>query len=457
LFKPGASGLRRLAGLDKHRLRGLPLMQTHGFSDTTMPRATDAQRADAPSPDTIPLVCDILVIGGGLAGSSLAIACASAGIDVVLVDRVTPVARTAEPFDGKTYAIAYGSKRILDGIGLWQHVESEAQPILEIRVADNNAPLFLHYNHREVGDDPLGWIVESRWLRQAAFERIRELPHLTQIAPASATSILRQADGVTATLSTGQVVKARLLVSAEGRGSTIRQDAGIRALKHDYGQDGIVCTVAHEQPHRGIAVEHFMPSGPFAILPMTGDRSSIVWTERSAISARMVALPRLEFDREVARRFGDFLGAIETVGPIYRYPLSIELPQRIIDRRLALLGDAAHGVHPIAGQGLNLGIRDVAALAELVVDARRLGLDPGSADVLARYQRARRFDILALSAVTDGMNRLFSNDIAPIRAIRDIGLAVVNTAPLTPVRKLLMKHAMGVLGKQPRLTRGLPL
>ncbi len=417
-----------------------------------MTRATAALS----SADT-PRICDILVIGGGLAGSSFAIACASAGIDVVLVDRLAPVARTAEPFDGKTYAIAYGSKRILDGIGLWQHAAPEAQPILEIRVADNNAPLFLHYDHREVGDDPLGWIVESRWLRQAAYDRIKQLPSLTQIAPATATSIVRQRDGVTATLSTGQVIKARLLVSAEGRGSTLRQEAGIRAIKHDYGQDGIVCTVAHEQPHRGIAVEHFMPSGPFAILPMTGDRSSIVWTERTAISARMVALPRPKFDREVAQRFGDFLGATETVGPIYRYPLSIELPERIIDRRLALLGDAAHGVHPIAGQGLNLGIRDVAVLAELVVDARRLGLDPGSADLLARYQRARRFDILALSAVTDVMNRLFSNDIAPIRAIRDIGLALVNTRPMTPVRKLLMQHAMGVLGKQPRLTRGLSL
>ena len=417
-----------------------------------MTRATTAL-----SPADTPRVCDVLVIGGGLAGSSFAIACASAGIDVVLVDRLAPVARTAEPFDGKTYAIAYGSKRILDGIGLWEHVAAEAQPILEIRVADNNAPLFLHYDHREVGDDPLGWIVESRWLRQAAYDRIKQLPSLTQIAPATATAIVRQADGVTATLSTGQVVKARLLVSAEGRGSTIRQDAGIRALKHDYGQDGIVCTVAHEQPHRGVAVEHFMPSGPFAILPMTGDRSSIVWTERTAISARMMALPRPAFDREVAQRFGDFLGATETVGPIYRYPLSIELPERIVDRRLALLGDAAHGVHPIAGQGLNLGIRDVAVLAELIVDARRLGLDPGCQEVLARYQRARRFDILALSAVTDGMNRLFSNNIAPLRAIRDIGLALVNTAPLTPVRKLLMRHAMGVLGKQPRLTRGLSL
>lgn len=415
------------------------------------PTATDPSRSD-PS-----RCCDVLVIGGGLAGSAFAIACASAGVDVVLVDRVAPVTRAAEPFDGKTFAIAYGSKRILDGIGLWQHVAAEAEPILEIRVADNNAPLFLHYDHREVGDDPLGWIVESRWLRRAAHERMTELPSLTQIAPATATAIERRADGVTAILSTGETVNARLLVCAEGRGSSLRQDAGIRVLKHDYGQDGIVCTVAHEQPHRGVAVEHFLPSGPFAILPMTGNRSSIVWTERTALSARVTALPRAEFDREVASRFGDFLGRIETVGPIHRYPLSIELPTRIADRRLALLGDAAHGVHPIAGQGLNLGIRDVAVLAELVVDARRLGLDPGTPDLLARYRDARRFDILALSVVTDGMNRLFSNDIAPIRAARDVGLAIVNSAPLTPVRKLLMRHAMGVLGKQPRLTRGLGL
>jgi 2-octaprenyl-6-methoxyphenol hydroxylase len=418
---------------------------------------------DPPMPSSPPPVtaagraCDVLVIGGGLVGSAFAIACAGAGLEVVSVDRVAPVARAAEPFDGKTYAIAFGSKRIFDGIGLWPHVAAEAQPILEIRVVDDRSPLFLHYDHREVGTDPLGWIVESRWLRQAAYDHMKTLPSLTQVAPATATAIRREADGVTATLSTGETVRARLVVSAEGRGSALAREAGVRTLRHDYGQNGIVCTVAHELPHRGVAVEHFLPAGPFAILPMTGNRSSIVWTERRALAARMMSLDAADFAREMGRRFGDFLGALEVVGPRWCYPLSIELADRITDQRLALLGDAAHSIHPIAGQGLNLGIRDVAALAELVVDARRLGLDPGAPDLLARYQRGRRFDILALSAVTDGMNRLFSNSLPPLKLARDLGLALVGSPPLTPLRKLLMRHAMGVLGAQPRLTRGLAL
>ena len=408
-----------------------------------------------PSSET--LGCDVLVVGGGLVGSAFAIACASIGVRVVLVDQLAPVTRAAEKFDGRTFAIAYGSKRILDGIGLWPHVADEAQPILEIRVADNNAPLFLHYDHKEVGDDPLGWIVESRWLRQAAYDRIKALPSLVQASPVTAEITKRDAEGVTAILSDGREVRARLLVCAEGKSSAIRAQAGIRSLTHQYGQDGIVCTVEHEHPHRGIAVEHFFPAGPFAILPMTGNRSSIVWTERADLAKEILALDLPGFETELRRRFGDFLGKIKTVGPRARYPLDITLPERITDQRLALLGDAAHGIHPIAGQGLNLGIRDVAVLAELVADACRLGLDPGSAGLLAQYQHRRRFDILALTAVTDGMNRLFSNRIGPLRLARDIGLALVGTPPLTPLRKLLMRHAMGVLGKQPRLTRGLGL
>jgi len=398
--------------------------------------------------------CDVLVIGGGLVGSAFAIACAAAGVRVVSVDKIAPVERAAEAFDGRTYAIAYGSKRILDGIGLWEHVVGDAQPILEIRVADDHSPLFLHYDHREVGDDPLGWIIESRWLRQGAYDRMKTLSNLIQASPATAKITRRDLHGVTAMLSDGREIRARLLVCADGKSSEIRAEAGIRALSHAYGQDGIVCTVAHEHPHRGIAVEHFLPAGPFAILPMTGNRSSIVWTERSDLAKQMLALDQAGFEAELRLRFGDFLGKIETIGPRARFPLGITLPERITDRRLALLGDAAHSIHPIAGQGLNLGIRDVAVLAELVVDACRLGLDPGSSDVLARYQSRRRFDILALSAVTDGMNRLFSNRIAPLRLARDIGLAIVGTPPLTPLRKLLMRHAMGVLGPQPRLTRG---
>ncbi|MEI9988137.1 MAG: FAD-dependent monooxygenase [Aliidongia sp.] len=257
---------------------------------------------------------------------------------------------------------------------------------------------------------------------------------------------------MTVELADGRTIRARLLVAADGKTSRLRQEAGIRIFGTEYKQHAISGTVTHEQPHHGVAVEHFLAAGPFAILPMTGNRSSIVWTERAALAPALLKLPEAEFNRELTRRFGDFLGAVEWAGPRWSYPLNILYAERITDRRLALVGDAGHVIHPIAGQGLNLGIRDVAALAELVVDAYRLGLDPGAADVLERYQRWRRVDTLALSAVTDGLNRLFSNDIAPVKLARDLGLAMVDRVP--PLKRLFMRHAMGLVGTLPRLVRG---
>jgi 2-octaprenyl-6-methoxyphenol hydroxylase len=235
----------------------------------------------------------------------------------------------------------------------------------------------------------------------------------------------------------------------------LRRAAGIRTVEWQYRQTGIVTTVRHERPHRGIAVEHFLPAGPFAILPMTGNRSSIVWTERAELAPRLIALSDAAFSAELAARFGDFLGTVEPVGPRWTYPLGLLLAERYVAPRLALVGEAAHMIHPIAGQGLNLGIRDVAALAELVIDARRLGLDIGDDTVLQRYQQWRRFDALTLAAVTDGLNRLFSNSIAPVRLARDVGLAAVDRLP--PLKRLLMRDAMGLVGDLPRLVRGEPL
>jgi 2-octaprenyl-6-methoxyphenol hydroxylase len=414
----------------------VPAMVTHALS----PAATG------------PLDADIVVIGGGLAGLPFAIACAGAHLRVVVIDREPPAGQLAEPFDGRSSAIAYGSRRVLDGLGIWPFVEAEAQPILDIRVADQGSPLFLHYDHREVGDQPFGWIVENRVLRRAMFRRMADLSELTHLAPAEPIRVDRGADGVEVELADGRTIRARLVVGADGRNSPLRQAAGIRTFGTDFRQHAISGTVSHEKPHHGVAVEHFLPSGPFAILPMTGNRSSIVWTERAALAPAMMRLDKADFDREVSHRFGDFLGAVEWSGPRWCYPLHSLSAERVIDRRLALIGDAAHVIHPIAGQGLNLGIRDVAALAELVVDAHRLGLDPGAADVLERYQRWRRVDTLALTAVTDGLNRLFSNDVGPIRFARDLGLALVQRTP--PLKRLLMRHAMGVLGTLPRLVRG---
>lgn len=398
---------------------------------------------------------ELLVAGGGLNGLLLGVACAGAGLDVAVVDRQDPAAMLAEAFDGRASAIAYGSQLVFDGVGLWDDIAAEAEPIRQIRVADDDSPLFLHYDHRDLGDDPptpLGYIVENRVLRGALILRARALPSLRLIAPRNVDAVERTAFGALATLSDGTRLRARLVAAADGKDSLLRRDAGIRAVEWRYRQTGIVTTVRHERPHAGIAIEHFLPAGPFAILPMTDNRSSIVWTEDAALAPRLVALPEAEFAGELRARFGDFLGAVEPVGPRWAYPLSLMLAERYVAPRLALIGEAAHVIHPIAGQGLNIGIRDIAALAELVIDARRLGLDIGDDSVLEPYQRWRRADALVLAGVTDGLNRLFSNTIPPVRLARGLGLAAVHRLP--PLKRLLMRHAMGTLGDRPRLARG---
>jgi 2-octaprenyl-6-methoxyphenol hydroxylase len=412
--------------------------------------ATDVRAEITGTSET--LRSELVVSGGGLVGLTLATACASAGLDVTVVDREAPPHKVAEAYDGRSSAIAFGSQRILAGIGLWDKIAAEAEPIREIRVADCDSPLFLHYDHSELGDDPLGYIVENRVLRRALFARLAELPTLRHIAPATIVSAERNAAGATARLGDGRSVSGALLVAAEGRLSPLRRAAGIRTVEWSYPQIGIVCTVHHERPHLGIAVEHFLPAGPFAILPMTGDRSSIVWTERAALAPRMMALDEAGFLAELTQRFGDFLGRLAVTGPRWSYGLSLMHAESYVAERLALVGDAAHVIHPIAGQGLNLGLRDVAALAELIVDTRRLGLDIGNPEMLARYQRWRRFDNTTLAVVTDGLNRLFSNSLPPLAALRDVGLAIVNRLP--PAKRFLMRHAMGLVGDLPRLVRG---
>jgi 2-octaprenyl-6-methoxyphenol hydroxylase len=395
---------------------------------------------------------ELVIVGGGLVGLSLATACAGAGLDVAVIDRETPERRVEPAFDGRTSAIAFGSQRILAGIGVWGDIARDAEPIREIRVADGDSPFFLHYDPGEIGPDPLGHIVENRVLRRALLARAAALSNLRHLAPARVAAAERRSGGVTATLADGAGIRGNLLIAADGKSSPLRQEAGIRTVEWRYPQTAIVCTVWHERPHLGIAVEHFLPAGPFAILPMTGDRSSIVWTERAALVPRLMALDAAGFQAELARRFGDFLGRLEVVGPRWSYPLALMHAERYGAERLILVGDAAHVIHPIAGQGLNLGLRDVAVLAELIVDARRLGLDIGTADILARYERWRRFDTMTLAAVTDGLNRLFSNNIPPLAWARGLGLAAINRLP--PIRRFFMQHAMGMVGTLPRLVRG---
>ncbi|HEY7990430.1 MAG TPA: UbiH/UbiF/VisC/COQ6 family ubiquinone biosynthesis hydroxylase [Stellaceae bacterium] len=394
---------------------------------------------------------ELAVVGGGLNGLTLGIACASAGLKVLVIDREDPATMMGEQFDGRTSAIAYGSMRVLDGIGVWPILAAKAEAIREIRVADNSAPLFLHYDHREIGDEPMGWIVENRDLRRALHDRARQLPNLELIAPMQVQS---GTDGVI-TLGNGNIVRAELIAAADGKNSPLREAAGIKSVTWSYPQIGIVATVRHAKPHRGVAVEHFLPAGPFAILPMTGNRSSIVWTERATLAPNILKLDDAAFHAELASRFGDFLGDISVEGPRWSYKLSFLHAQTYVAPRLVLVGEAAHVIHPIAGQGLNMGIRDTAALAECLIDGRRLGLDLGDGTVLARYERWRRFDNIALAAVTDGLNRLFSNSVPPLKLARDVGLAAVGQAP--PLKHFFMRHAMGTVGDLPRLVRGEPL
>src|SRR5579885_445896 len=371
---------------------------------------------------------ELLIAGGGLNGMALAIACAAAGLSVMLVDRQDLSAMLDDGFDGRTSAIAYGSKLILDGIGVWPELAGEAEPIREIRVADDDSPLFLHYDHRELGEAvPLGYIVENRVLRRVLLDRARRLAGLRLVSPQAVAQAAPARGGMVAALGGGETVRARLVAAVDG-------------------------TVAHERPQAGIAGGHFRPAGPFASLPMTGNRSSIVWTEAKDLAPRLLALPGAEFAAELAARFGDFLGALEPVGPRWTYPLALMQAESYIAPRLALVGEAAHVINAIAGQAVNLGLRDVAALAELIVDARRLGLDIGAPEVLTEYQRWRRADAVVLAAVTDGLNRLFSTTLPAVKLVRGLGLAAVNRLP--PLKRLLMRHAMGMLGDRPRLARG---
>ncbi len=397
---------------------------------------------------------ELLIAGGGLNGLLLAVTCAGAGLAVALVERGDPAAMlSAGGLDGRSSAIGYGSRQVLDAIGLWPDIASHAEPILEIRVADDTSPLFLHYDHRNLASGvPLGYIVENRVLRQVLIERVGSITNLLFLAPLSVVSVTSSPLAAAVMLSDGRQIRARLVAAADGQNSPLRRAAEIRTVEWRYRQTGIVTTVRHQYPHGGIAVEHFLPPGPFAILPMTGNRSSIVWTERAELAPRLIALSDAAFTVELTARFGAFLGAIEPIGPRWAYPLALLLAEHYVAPRLALIGEAAHVIHPIAGQGLNLSIRDVAALAELIVDARRLGLDIGDATVLRRYQQWRRFDTLALATVTDGLNRLFSNSVAPLQFARDVGLAAVHRLPA--LKRLLMRDAMGLVGDLPRLVRG---
>lgn len=404
-------------------------------------------------PDT-----DILIAGGGLNGPALALALAQGGLRVTVVDARPAPARAEAGFDGRAYALAIASKRLLTMIGIWQRVGDKAQPIRQIKASDGlagqgPAPFFLTFDAAEIEEGPMGFLLEDRHLYAAFLAAMAEQPNITLLSGETVTGQEVTANGVTVTLASGKTISARLLVGCDGRGSGTATRAGIRRVGWGYGQTALVTAIRHERDHDGIAHQFFMPEGPLAILPLKGGHhSSIVWSETDANAARIQSLPDDQYLAALRPRFGDFLGDIALAGDRFTYPLSLSLAERFIAPRVALVGDAAHGVHPIAGQGLNLGLRDVGALAQVVIEAARRGEDIGSPVMLDAYQRWRRFDSTALALGMDTVNRLFSNDNPILRAGRDLGLGVVNALPA--LRRRFIRQAAGLQGDLPRLLAG---
>ncbi|MFS4581850.1 FAD-dependent monooxygenase [Phaeobacter sp. C3_T13_0] len=400
---------------------------------------------------------DILIVGGGLNGPALALALAQTGHTVTLIDALPRDLRDDDAFDGRSYALALSSQRLVDQIGVWPQVADHSQPMLEIKVTDGRAgqgpsPFFMHFDHAEIEDGPMGYMIEDRYLRRALRRAMEENTAITLVDEQTVVAQQTDTTGVTVTLASGDTLRGGMIVGADGRRSGTAARAGIKRTGWDYGQTALVCAIQHEEPHDGVAHQFFMPNGPLAILPLPGNRSSIVWSERSSVAKSIQALADVHYLAALRPRFGDFMGEISLAGDRFTYPLNLTLANAFIADRLALVGDAAHGIHPIAGQGLNAGLRDVGALAEVLTEAKRRGEDIASPLVLARYQQWRRFDTASLAAATDAFNRLFSNDNPILRLGRDIGMGVVDAFP--GLRRTFIREAAGLSGDMPRLLQG---
>ena len=398
---------------------------------------------------------EVAIGGAGFAGLALAIALRQGLGDPFTVTVADPALAHARSKDPRASAIAAAARRLFEAIGVWGAVTDHAQPILDMVVTDSkldNAvrPTFLTFGGEVEEGEPFAHMIENRYLVDALAEKAKSLGVELRATPVA--GFAANANSTDVQFADGETITARLLVGADGARSLIREQAGIATHGWNYDQSAIVTTVAHERGHNGRAEEHFLPAGPFAILPLTGRRCSIVWTETSGEAERIVALADDEFHAELEKRFGLQLGDIEIVGPRRAFPLGLFTARTFIGQRLALVGDAAHIIHPIAGQGLNMGLKDVAALAEVVVDAARLGMDLGQADVLDRYQRWRRFDTMAMGLATNSLNLLFSNESTLLRTVRDIGLGLVDRAP--PLKSLFIRQAAGLSGEVPRLLKG---
>lgn len=409
---------------------------------------------------------DAVIIGGGLAGLTAALGFEQAGLSVAVVDSLPLADQLAPEFDGRASALAYTSWRMFEALGVADHLRPHTQRIEHILVCDGRpyggtrpggpGPYSLHFDRREISEgpdgEPLGWMAENRHTRHALVKVMKDRDRIMAVAPAKAIRHETRPDGASVWLEDGRRLNARLIIACDGKFSRTRAREGMRSYGWGYGQKGVVCTVQHEEPHQGVAYEYFMPGGPFAILPLPDNRASLVWTERDKTADALIAASDAVFQAELENRFGDFLGDVRPVGPRFCYPLGLRYGEEFYRDRLAFVGDAARGIHPIAGQGFNLGIRDAAALAEVCGEAKKCGLDIGAATTLSRYQSWRAFDSATLAVGTDIFTRLFSNDIEPIRQLRGIGMSIVNKIP--PARRFFMRQAGGETGDPPRLLRG---
>ena len=405
---------------------------------------------------------DIAISGASFAGLALARALATAfgsDIRIALIDRSPR--KKAPTADARAFALSAGSQRMLDALGIWSGIAADAQAVHDIEITDSSLeagvrPVLLRYdNHTESDGAPASYIVPAPALEHALYESVASDPSLTFLVPAEIARFSDAESHMAIALRDGTEIAASLLVGAEGRRSASRDAARIKTVGWRYGQTAIVTTIAHERPHNGRAVQHFLPAGPFAILPLPGNRSCLTWTEDAEEATRILALDDAGFLAEIETRVAGRLGAIEVVGPRQSWPLEMHLARAYAAPRFALVGDAAHGVHPIAGQGVNLAFRDVAALSEIVADSLRLGLDPGSMESLARYEKWRRFDSFVSAAAFDGFNKLFSSDVMLVRAARDVGLGLVDRLP--GLKRRLVAEAAGLTGDLPRLFKSEPL
>ena len=397
---------------------------------------------------------DIIIVGGGLNGSLMAIAAANIGFSTIVLDSKDNEASAENRFDGRSYALALSSVRLLKNLDIFEDIIDKSQPILDIKILDGKlvqgpSQFSLHFDNNEIHDGPMGQMLEDRFIRKALFTKINKNEQIDYKFNSKVTEHKKQSGYISVTLDNGKKLNTKLLVGADGRNSELANRADIKKSGWKYNQSALVCAIEHEADHNGVAWQYFMPSGPLAVLPMTGKRSCIVWTEQNANAKAINLFDETRYTKILAARLGNFLGKFKIIGDRHTYPLELSIADRFIDERLALIGDAAHSVHPIAGQGLNAGFKDIAVLAHIIQDAHHRGEDLGSLGVLKRYEEWRRFDSAQLAYSTDLFNKLFSNENEALRLARNIGLKLLDSIPVA--KRNIIKEAAGITGELPRL------